>query len=103
MKIEYFKVEITFHERNAGRNQEWYHSHLEEKTFQTIQEARKFIADRYKKSSKENIFIDRNGKAEIVGKLYKSKYNFWKNNNKKSTMYTRDWVTITKVIETIIL
>jgi len=95
--MSYFEVHITMTSKSIGSKGQYQVSGQEKKHFRTMDEVNKFLKDRYGKSKRSPMYIDKKaGGSEKVGYVYRfidADYS----HAPVEKWYQQDWVSITEL------
>jgi len=97
----YYKINVGMQYKLAGNKKDWINMAREEKSFKTLKEAKKYIADTYGKYKKVKMYRDDNSKFEgatvtspiHIGWIYSWKNYDWEN-GKKYHFTEQHWVEL---------
>lgn len=86
----------------GGKNRKWNTFYEETKNFKNISEVKNYIEENYPKCKRVKMYQDKkDGTPYQVGWIYCFKNYEWED-GKKLNYYQQDWLSISKVRETII-
>ena len=94
----YYKIQIDETGRNSLKDKSTFFNSLVKKV-KSLEDVKAFLIDHYGKmpGKKNKIYVDRNGKREVIGFMH----SFWNQDISHMTpkWYQTDWVTVTEVEE----
>ena len=99
----YYKVSVDYVGKSVGTKgfDGWNKLYSEDKSFATLQDAKKFIKETYGNKSRQKMYVDKkDGSTQHVGYIYKMGIERDWSHNEPDRWYEQHWVACTEVKET---
>ncbi len=94
--MNYFEIEITQTAKPAGKTNDTYRIWNEEqKKFQTLQEVKKYLQERYGNCKRQKIYQDTCAGAKHMGYVYCYKDRFYEDGG--VLLFCQDWIEVAEV------
>lgn len=99
----FYEVQTDETSREIGKTDEQFQLYYQNKeSFATLEDAKKFIADKYWKKKRAKMYIDgKDGESKHIGYIYRFKNSDCSHDSKP--WLQEDWVTIRKIESEIVM